>query len=76
MTLITIDRTAVTGWGPLQAQLTQRLQEEHGRLRQARKDGDDLQTAISQAEIDELYAVARRNDLEVGVGTTVPMQDR
>ncbi len=76
MTFITIDRAASTGGGSLQSQLTQRLHDEHGRLRQARGDGDDLQAAISQAEIDELYAVARRNDLEIGVGAMVPTQDR
>jgi hypothetical protein len=61
------------GLGLLSAQIAERLAEERRLLQLAKADGDDLQEAISQTEIEDLHAVAERHGLHLVV---VPKQGR
>jgi hypothetical protein len=65
MTLIATDAgtraCGTTSFGEL---LGERLRTEQARLLRASVDGDDLQIQISQAEIDDLRALAARNDID------------
>jgi hypothetical protein len=64
VTLIAIDQ-AGAGCASLRAQLQERLLAECVTLQRARALADDLQVFISQAEIDDLLAMAARNDIAI-----------